>query len=69
MYVQVFTSVPPLDFLRLTMVWAALAPLIWGRILFVLIPLFNDLGPMLDTFGVRGRRLGLCSDDGMDDPE
>ena len=36
------------------MVWAALAPLVWGRILFVLIPLLSDLGPMLDTFGVSG---------------
>jgi len=43
-------SLSELAFLRLEMVWSAMSPVLWGRALIVLIPLFSDLGPMLGTF-------------------
>lgn len=40
--------------LQLLMSWAALAPLVWGRCLMVMVPLLERLGPMMGTFRVGG---------------
>ncbi|GAX73240.1 hypothetical protein CEUSTIGMA_g694.t1 [Chlamydomonas eustigma] len=37
--------------LKLTMGWAAMGPILMARVLLVMIPMLNRLGPMLDTFG------------------
>lgn len=37
----------------LIMTWAVAAPLLWGQTLLPLIPLMDNLGPMLGTLRVR----------------
>ncbi len=36
------------------MCWAAMGPFVLGRVLIVMIPLMDRLGPMMETFRVSG---------------
>lgn len=49
----------PTTLLKLTMMWASIAPIIFGRVLITLIPLIPKLGPMLQTFQAMLGEIGI----------